>query len=258
MYGAIIGDLAGSIYEYDQCQKEIKEINPKEIISNNAFYSDDTILTMAVLDAYLNDKDFYNYIKKYIRLFKDYKPNFEPYFDKPFSPNLIKWSKAKTIGKSTGNGAMMRISSVGYLALNEDEVRKYAYLATKPSHNTPEAVNAATIVALIIYYGKHGMPREEIFKKLHLKAEYIPFDKFNYTCNETIGNCLYAFYHATSFEDAIIRAVSMGGDTDTNACIVGSMAESIFEIPDYLKNKADELIPDEFRLLLKNGYNNIK
>ena len=81
MYGAIIGDLAGSIYEYDQT-KQIKNITIDKIISDNSFYSDDTILTIAILDAIQNNKDYNKYLRDYIKRYKDYKPKFSPYFKK--------------------------------------------------------------------------------------------------------------------------------------------------------------------------------
>ena len=120
MYGAIIGDLAGSIYEYDQT-KEIKSIDIDEIIEDNAFYSDDTILTIAIAEAILNNCDYDKYLRKYVRLYSEYRPDFEPYFKNPFSPGLMKWAMGNSAGTSVGNGAMMRISPVGYLFNTEIE-----------------------------------------------------------------------------------------------------------------------------------------
>ena len=254
MYGAIIRDLAGSIYEYEQT-KEIKNINIGSIIEDNSFYSDDTILTIAILDAIINKStDYDKYLREYIRKYLTYKPDFSPYFKSSFSPGLIKWSKGNYIGTSTGNGAMMRISPVGYMFDNEDDVIKNAYLATIPSHNSEEAIDAVTKIALIIFYLRQGLSKEEIFKKLNIKLRYQPFTKFNVTCSETIDNCLYAFYNSTSFEDAIRKTIYMGGDTDTNACIVGSIAGALYKIDDELINKANKKIPDEFQKILTKSY----
>lgn len=252
MYGAVIGDLAGSIYEYNQL-KSVKEIKMGKLIENNAFYSDDTILTIAICDAILNNGDYGEYLKKYINEFINYKPQFSPYFKSPFSPSLIKWGKTDKIGNSIGNGAMMRISPVGYLFNTEEDVIKNAYLATIPSHNSKEAVDAATKIALIIYYLRNGLSKEEIFKKLDIDVRYKPFTKFNVTCNETIDNCLYAFYNSSSFEDAIRRTLFMGGDTDTNCAIVGSMAEALYGINDLLIQKTNERIPKKFVRILSNA-----
>ena len=250
MYGAIIGDLAGSIYEYSQL-KSISNINADKIITEASFYSDDTILTVAILDAILNKGNYEEYLKKYIKKYANYKHDFTPYFKTPFSKGLIDWSNSSIVGTSTGNGAMMRISPVGYLFNTEESVIKNAQLATIPSHNSKEAVAAATIVALMIFYFRNGLSRDEVYQRLNIKIEYHPFKKFNTTCHETIGNCLYALYNSKSFEDAIRKTISMGGDTDTNACIVGSIAESMYPISPALISEAESKLPKEFVKILR-------
>ena len=229
MYGAIIGDLAGSIYEFDQTKK-VKGLYVNELIKEDSFYSDDTILTIAIMDAMLNNKDFEYYLKKYAKEYMHYKPNVEPYFKTTFSPGFTKWVYGNEIGKSIGNGAMMRISPVGYLSNSIDEVVEYSKLATIPSHNSKEAVDNATLVALIIYLAKSNYTKEEIIKLLNIKYFYSPFKEFNYTCSSTINNCLYALFASNSYEESIKKVISFGGDTDTNACIVGSMAEVLYGI----------------------------
>ena len=249
MYGAIVGDLAGSIYEFNQLKK-IQSIKMNNLIEDNAFYSDDTILTIAILDAILNNKDYDYYLRKYIQEYQNYEPNFAPYFKTSFSPNLIKWSKTNSIGNSHGNGAMMRISPVGYMFDSEIDVIENARLATIPSHNSKESIDSATTVALIIYYFRQGYKKDEIFKMLNIDIEYIPFTKFNTTCEETIGNCLYALYNSNSFEDAIRKTLLMGGDTDTNCAIVGSMAEAMYGIDSELIEQVNEKIPENFVKIL--------
>ena len=255
MYGAIIGDLAGSIYEYDQVNK-VKCIEMNNIIEENAFYSDDTILTIAIMDAIINNKDYDLVLREYIKKYKYNLPNIKPYFDTMFSPNLIKWSETNCEGNSHGNGAMMRISPVGYLFDIEEDVIKNARLATIPSHNSKEAIDSATTIALIIFYLRKGLSKEELFNKLNLKVEYKSFSKFNYTCEDTIGNCLYAFYNSNSFEDAIRKTLLMGGETDTNCAIVGSMAEALYGVDELLINKVNEKIPSEFVKLLNKVRSN--
>ncbi len=249
MYGAIIGDLAGSIYEYDQIKK-IKSIHMNNLIEDKSFFSDDTILTIAILEAVLDNKDYDYYLRKYIQEFKDYKPSFKPYFNSPFSPRLIRWSETKGISDSHGNGAMMRISPIGYMFDSEMDVIENARLATIPSHYSQESIDSATTIALIIYYLRNGLSKEEIFKKMDLAIKYKPFTRFNTTCEETIGNCLYAFYNSNSFEDSIRKTLLMGGDTDTNAAIVGSMSEALYGIDDSLIEKANKKIPEDFVKIL--------
>lgn len=252
MYGAIIGDLVGSIYEYDQTQN-VHSIKINKLIEEESFYSDDTILTIAILDAILHDKNYDYYLRKYVQDFKGYHPKRKPYFDTPFSPNLMKWSTSDTMGESHGNGAMMRISPVGFMFDKEEDVIEHARLATMPSHNSKEAIDSATTIALIIFYLRKGLSLEEIYQKLNLTIQYKPFKRFNYTCEDTIENCLYVLYHSHSFEDAMRKTMLMGGDTDTNCAIVGSMAEALYGVDDALIRQANEKIPSNFVKLLKKA-----
>ena len=256
MWGAIIGDLAGSIYEFDQV-KETKPVKVKEIIEADSFFSDDTILTIAILDAFLNDKDYEKYLKQYALEYLDYKPNITPYFKHPFSPGFIKWAKGEKKGTSNGNGAMMRISPIGYLSNNEEELVDNVLKATTPSHNTEEAINGATIVAKIIYLARKGLTKDQITQKLCIKLQYEPFTNFNMTCDTTINNCLYALFTSNSFEESITKVISYGGDTDTNVCIVGSMAEALYGIESHLVEQATEKIPPSFIKKLTQGYSSI-
>ena len=253
MWGAIIGDIAGSIYEFDQI-KEVHPVQCEEIIPENGFFSDDTILTVAIADAIQNERNYEKYLRMYGEKYKDYKPDFKPYFRTSFSPGFIKWTNGDKNGDSTGNGAMMRVSPVGYMFKTEKEVLENAALATRPSHNSKEAIAASAIVALIIYYSRQGWPKEEIIKKLKLNIQYKQFERFNTTCKETIGNCLFALFTSTSFEESIRKVISYGGDTDTNACIVGSMAESMYGIDPSIIEEARTKIPKEFADVIEQGY----
>ena len=257
MYGAIIGDLAGSLYEFDQTKK-VFPISVNQLIEEKSFYSDDTILTIAILDAILQGEDYEKCIKKYIQEYMGYKPNYEPYFKTPFSPNLIKWYQGKVAGNSKGNGAMMRISPIGYLCTNENDIMTQSRLATLPSHNSIEAIQAAQTVTQIIYYGNLGMNKQEIMKKMGIFTTYKPFDKFNTTCSDTLPNCLYALFSSNNFEEAVKKVISFGGDTDTNACIVGSMAEALYSVDSNFVLLAKQKIPKEFNDVLEKGYCKIK
>lgn len=250
MYGAIIGDLAGSIYEYGQI-KNISEVKINKLIEDNSFFSDDSILTIAILDAILNKGDYSSYIREYINKYSDYKPDFSPYFKSPFSPGMMKWARKDSATKSCGNGAMMRISPVGYMFDTESDVISNAYLATIPTHDSYEAIYSARVIALMIFYFRNGLSKDEVYNKLNLDISYKPFTKFNTTCSETLGNCLYAIYNSNSFYDSISKVISMGGDTDTNACIVGSVCEAIYGIDDDLKELVYEKLDDDLGKVLR-------
>ena len=253
MWGAIIGDLAGSIYEFEQIN-QIKGISTNQIIPDKGFFSDDTILTIAIAEAIQTDKDYEKHLKKYGKLYEDYKPNHKPYFKTSFSPGFTKWCNSNEIGLSIGNGAMMRISPVGFLFDNEKEVKENARLATIPSHNSKEAIVYSTLVALIIFFARNNMPKDEILKKLNIELKYKPFEKFNSTCSQTFDNCVFAVFNSNSFEESIYNVLSYGGDTDTNACIVGSMAEALYGINPELIDKAKQYIPDDFIKILNSAY----
>jgi len=254
MLGAIYGDKAGSIYEFQQV-KSTKPVNLEEkLISQQSFYSDDSIETIAIMDAIINKKDYGETLRQYILKYENYNPNFQPYFKTSFSPNTIKWAKGIGKSDSIGNGAMMRISPVGYLFDSEEEVKNNALLATITSHNSKEAVESATIIALMIFYFRNGLTKKEVFRKLNLWVKYEPFIKFNTTCSETLGNCLYAIYNSTSFEDSIRKVLLMGGDTDTNCCIVGSVTESLYGMTDVQKKDAILNLPNDYVKILKKVY----
>lgn len=256
MLGAIIGDLAGSIYEFEQIKK-ITPIKVKNIIEKEAFISDDTILTIAIADAIIHNASYEEKLKEYVVKYGNKAPKNIPYFKTMFSPGFTKWAKSNTQGKSCGNGAMMRISPVGFLFDKEEDVIVQTYLATIPSHNTTEAIECAKLVSLIIFYARHGLSKNDIIKRLNLKIKEPQINGFNYTCADTIDVCLYSLFKSNTFEDSIKLAISFGGDTDTNACIVGSMAEAMYGINEELKRKALSKLPSEFIEILSKSYERI-
>lgn len=257
MFGAIIGDLAGSIYEFDQFKK-VTPVITEDLIPEGSFISDDTILTFAISDAILSKADYGKKLREYGSKYMHAIPKDRPYFKNMFSPGFEMWISGRGIGNSLGNGAMMRISPVGNLFNTEEEVLKNARLATMPSHNTDFAIKSAQTIALIIFYARQGKTKEEIIKKLDLKIKKPSIKEFNYTCESTIDVCLYSLFNANSFEESIILTLSFGGDTDTNACIVGSMAEVMFGISDELKQRAITKLPKEFLPILKKFEENQK
>lgn len=253
MLGAIHGDKARSIFEFSQL-KEIKSIDPKVLINKKFFYSDDIIETIAIMDAIINNKEYGETLREYILKYENYRPDFEPYFKTSFSSKTIKWVKGIGRSDSIGNIAMMRISPVGYLFNNENEIIENAKLVTKTSHDSEEAFNSATIIALMIYYFRNGLTREEIFKKLKLCVEYKPFIKFNYTYYDIIGNCLFAIYNSNSFEDAIRKVLLMNVDTEANVRIVESVAEAMYGMNEKEKSDAIFNLPDDYVKIIKKAY----
>lgn len=266
MYGAIYGDLVGSIYEFDEFKKHdkkrmIKASNEDKLVTDESFYSDDTILTMAIADVLLNNLDYIKTIRDYILLnqFSDR----DNYFKYNFSPNTLAWARGKKSGVSTGNGAMMKISPVPLYIKDKEKMVENVLSATTATHNTHEAIKAALCVAHIIYLGKHGYTKEYIKKIVDSKFGYnYDFNldeirsesKFNTTCNETIPYCLYALFNTNNFDDAIRLTLSLGKDTDTNCAIVGSMAESLYGVKETIKEEVLSKLPSEYKQLIKGIY----
>lgn len=276
MYGAIIGDIVGSIYEYDEfnnsekgiinLEKRLEILSKKDLIEENCFFSDDTILTIAILDSILNGFSYSDKLKEYGLKYGTDKLNKTNYFEYMFSESFISWCKGIKEGSSIGNGCMMRTSPIGFLFNSLEEVKENAKAATTPSHNNEKSIKAAEIVSTVIYLARNGKSKKEI--KEYLIDEYdINFDYdikylqnnylFDVTCN-VLDICLYILFISNDYENSIRNAISIGGDTDTIACIVGGMAEALYGVPQYLIKLAKNKLPNEFNKLLEIGYRNIK
>lgn len=276
MYGAIIGDLIGSIYEYaeykDTKNKVINTTRRKQssseenLLKNECFYSDDTILTIAVLDSILNKTSYEKSIKKYANNTCFYPtPKIEG-FEGPFSKRFLKWCSNQEENNSIGNGASMRISPIAYLFNDLDTILKEVEKCTITSHNSIEAITGAKAIASAIYLSRKGFSKEKIkhyieknynydldlnLEKLH--KEY----KFSSITSTSIPQAIFVFLISNSFEETIRNALYIGGDTDTIACIAGSVAEAYYGIDKNLIEKVNKKIPKEFINLLEEGYKHI-
>lgn len=268
MLGAIIGDLAGSLYEYDEfksgknLERRLEVLKKDKLLEENCFYSDDTILTIAILDAILNCKDYESVLKEYgLRYYLKEPITKANHFKYMFSLDFIKWCKGEKEGNSMGNGALMRVSPVGYLYDDSKIILDETEKATIPSHDSSLAVVSAKALTNLIYLGRKGYNKEEVKNKFY--PIYKPLDKirldnkFDSSCL-VFDKCLSAFFESDSFEDAVRKAVSLGGDTDTIGAITGSIAEAYYSVPDDLKEQALSKLPDEFILKLESGYQKVK
>lgn len=275
MYGAIIGDIVGSIYEYDEfnnsekgiinLEKRLEILSKKDLIEENCFFSDDTILTIAILDSILNGFSYSDKLKEYGLKYGTEKLNKPNYFEYMFSSGFTQWCKGEKDGNSIGNGCMMRIAPIGFLYDSLEEVEKNSELATIPSHNNERAIRASKIVSSVIYLARTGSSKTEIIEflkdKYNINLEYNLEELqktylFDATCN-VLEICLYILLSSNDYETAIRNAISIGGDTDTIACIVGGMAEALYGVPQYLIEIAKAKLPSRFNELLENGYKKV-
>lgn len=242
MYGAIIGDIAGSKYEF------IKYKNyPEKILDKNCFYTDDTVMTVAVADALLNKKNVAKTLKKYGK----------KYPDKGYGGTFQKWLNSKELDPyfSFGNGSAMRVSAAAWISDEWPKIMDFATRSAIVTHNHPEGIKGAQATATAIYMARKKYDKEEIKNyiehafnyDLEFKLDEIrPYYQFNEICQDTVPQAIVTFLESENFEDAIKLAISLGGDADTLAAITGSIAEAYYGIPKRLINKAKKFLPVEF------------
>ena len=257
MYGAILGDIIGSPFEFDQGNKS-KEF---PLFSKNATFTDDSVMTIAVGYAFLDaqpNADIEWIRRRLISSMKQYGRMF-PYAG--YGGMFRRWLKCddpQPYG-SFGNGSAMRVSSVAWLYNDIETVRSMARLSAEVSHNHPEGIKGAEATASAIFLARTGSTKEEI--KAYIEDNF-GYDlsrscdeiRPNYhhieTCQETVPEAITAFLEGKSFEDVIRTAVSLGGDCDTLTCIAGSIAEGFYGVPEALKQECRNRLPEELKMVL--------
>lgn len=247
MLGAIAGDIIGSIYEnFRTKNKDFRLFTPL------SYFTDDTVLTVAVADALLNGHNFATSINGYARRrpFRGYGPKF-------FRWMLLPGAKPYN---SLGNGSAMRVSPVAYAAETESEVFALAKQSAECTHDHPEGVKGAQAVAFAIYIARHGGSKDQIRTEISQHFAYDldrtidairPDYSLDLTCQGSVPEAIIAFLDSTDFEDAIRNAVSLGGDADTQAAIAGSIAEAHYGgIPEDLLVRIWRKLPASYRRIV--------
>ena len=242
MYGAILGDIIGSPYEFDRSGKT-KDF---PLFSPESRYTDDTVMTVAVADAFLScpadasDEEIRQQLVCSMQRFGRLHPGIG------YGAKFFAWLMTvdpQPYG-SWGNGSAMRVSSAGWLFDDLDTVLKMARLSAEVSHDHPEAVKGAQATAAAVFLARTGSSKDEI--KVYIEStfgydlsrtcdEIRPGYRHDVSCRGTVPEAVTAFLEGTGFEDVIRTAVSLGGDCDTLTCIAGSMAEAFYGVPDELK-----------------------
>ena len=277
MLGAIIGDIAGTKYEYQEfldSRKGIvnlerrRSILDKEhvpLISEKGFVSDDSILTIAVTEAIIYHADYGEILKKYGKKYGNKPLERKGFFKNAFSPVFIKWANQETTetGNSQGNGAAMRVSPVAYLFDDLERVKLEAKKTAIPSHNSEQAIKGAQCLASTIFLARQKKEKDKIKQYVvenfgyDLKYSLEELQKnniFEGSCEVTVPQAIFVFLEADGFEDSIRKAISIGGDTDTIACMVGSISEAYYGIPKDLREQALSILPEELKNVLLEGY----
>lgn len=240
MLGAIIGDMVGSMYEFESIKT--KDFN---IFNMESRMTDDSFLTIAVTKVLMKyypisyDEKTLNSIKK--DLINEFITTCKNHIYAGWGNMFFNWclSSKHEPYNSFGNGSAMRISPVAYVAKSEDGLKILSKTVTEITHNHPEGIKGAEAIALSIYLSLHGSSKDEI--KNRIVSEYYPsilnfsFEellksyKFSSRCEDTVPIAIYCFLMSDSLEDTIRNAVAIGGDTDTIASMAASIAEAYYQ-----------------------------
>ena len=244
IYGAIAGDVIGSAYEFIGARYE-----PLQLFKQGCRFTDDTVLTVAVAD-WLTHAD-YN-VQDMLILYA------RKYAFAGYGPSFAKWvmSKNHLPYNSCGNGSAMRVSAVGCVANSLDEALQLAKESATPTHNHPEGVKGAQATAAAIYLARHGKDKDEIKTKLkelfdyNLNRSYAEVYQdvyeFHVLCQTTVPEALICFFESESYEECIRMAMLTNKDTDTAACIAGSVAAAYYGMPEHIKTRLKDFIPEDF------------
>lgn len=263
MYGAILGDIIGSPYEFDQGNKS-KDF---PLFSEESMFTDDTVMTVAVAEAFLDAQGAtdMDWIRRH--LIKSMHKWGKKYPNAGYGGRFGMWLflEGKKPYNSFGNGSAMRVSGVAWLYNDLDTVRKMARLSAEVTHNHPEGIKGAEATASAIFLARTGSTKVAIKTYIEENFHYDlsrtcdeirPGYRHVESCQETVPEAITAFLEGDSFEDVIRTAVSLGGDCDTLTAIAGSIAEGFYGVPDILKKECRRRLPRDLRAVLLHFDNN--
>ena len=256
MYGAILGDIIGSPYEFDQGNKT-KDF---PLFSEKSTFTDDTVMTIAVADATMGLLyEAHGGRAKMVASMKHFGRMFPRAGYGSMFRRWLQWDEPQPYG-SYGNGSAMRVSSVAWLFDELESVRAVARLSAEVSHNHPEGIKGAEATAAAIFMARTGSSKAEIkayveenfgYNLSRTCDEIRPNYRHVETCQETVPEAITAFLEGESFEDVIRTAVSLGGDCDTLTCIAGAIAEGFYGVPEELKQECKKRLPKQLRVVLE-------
>ena len=256
MYGAILGDIIGSPYEFNQGNKS--KYFP--LFISRSYFTDDTVMTLAVAAAFMGSMNMKEE-KKRERLIASMQKWGQRYPYAGYGGKFERWLREKDPQpyNSAGNGSAMRVSAVAWLFNDLAAVRSAARLSAEVTHNHPEGIKGAEATAAAIYMARKGHSKAEIREYIVKEFAYDlnrtcdeirPTYRHIETCMETVPEAITAFLEGEDFEDVIRTAVSLGGDCDTLTAIAGSIAEAFYGVPDDLKAECRKRLTPELRKIL--------
>ena len=253
MLGAIIGDIVGSRFEWDNHKSK-----DFELLNHQCFFTDDSVMSLALCEALLQDEN--GFIDLSERAVKCMRELGKHYPDVGYGGGFSRWlvSDNPQPYNSFGNGAAMRVSGCGYAATSIEQARQLSKTVTAVTHNHPEGLKGAEAVAVAVFLARSGWNmleiRDYIVKNYYhigftldsIRADY----NFDVTCQGSVPQALEAFFESTDFEDAIRNAISIGGDSDTIAAITGSVAEAYYGIPTGIRKHALTFLDERLLAIL--------
>lgn len=287
MYGAILGDMIGSPYEFDQNNIKTKDF---PLFKRESQFTDDSVMTVAVAEALMTirargleeaaddaksegsgesdqnpderDQEIRFIISRSLKKWGNRYP------DAGYGVRFIKWLR---LGNgpygSCGNGSAMRASAAGWLYDTMEKTREMARYTSVVTHDHPEGIKGAEAVAAAIFLGRHGASKEEIKEYIvsefgydlsrtcdEIRPEYHHVE----TCQATVPEAVTAFLEGKDFVDVIRTAVSLGGDCDTLTCIAGSMAEAYYGVPDDLVSECRARLTADMLEVVDRFYDTIQ
>ncbi len=266
MLGAIIGDIAGSRFEWNNIKTKRFELLSAEL---GCSATDDSVMTLAVAQAILDCAGEYSQLEE--TTVKNMQQFGQKYPNAGYGGLFYKWIFAENPQPyySFGNGAAMRVSPCGFAAKTLEEAILLPKAVTKVTHNHPEGMKAAEAVSVAIFLARRSKSISEI--KQYIEEHYYKIDftldeirpiyKFDVTCQGSVPQAFEAFFESTGFEDAIRNAISIGGDSDTIAAITGGMAGAYYGIPSAIREKALRFLPYDLEDIVhsfENKYERIK
>ncbi|WP_072031629.1 ADP-ribosylglycohydrolase family protein [Anaerovibrio sp. RM50] len=263
MYGAILGDMIGAPYEFDRGNKT-KDF---PLFCDKSNFTDDTVMTVAVaevlLDYVYDEFDSDEELKQ--ALIASMQNWGSDYPNAGYGAMFSRWLEADNPQpyNSFGNGSAMRVLAAGWLATSLEEAMKLARLTAEVTHNHPEGIKGAQAVAGSIYLALDGKDKVEIksfvtdvigYDLSRTCDEIRPNYHHDETCQRSVPEAITAFLEGEDFEDVIRTTISLGGDTDTLACIAGSIAEAYYGIPDELVAECRNNLPEEMITIVNRFY----
>ena len=248
MLGAIIGDIAGSIYEFDNIKSR-----DFEFLSERCEPTDDSILTCAIARALIDVKGRGTQLEgvTMFRMKEYFLANPLPMGG--FGAKFFQWALSDVTEPygSWGNGAAMRISPVAYVANTEAEAKLLSRIVTGTTHNDLEGLKGGEVTALAVFKALHGATKEDIRKmvKSYYPGEYSVEElhktyTFEPSCQKTVPEGMQCFFESEDYESAIRNVMYIGGDCDTLGAIVGAIAGAYYGIPEWIQEKALSMMPD--------------